>query len=970
MVLHHASRTGSDWGKRLVRVAAAAITTTALAGFVGVFGAATAAPAGAAGAACTFSFGSQAVSGTASDPGVLTGLSNNSTVGVTCSGMNTTHTYAVFEGSPLAVVTQPFSLSVLGSLVDISSGANTLNGPNSSGVYAQNLVVGTNAGGGFSSGGSIAGTTFAPDQNAVCPPTQAEVNAGLGTCLVVVADITATTGGGPPSQANYAGEALIDFTGQPTPQTPPTVGFNPPVVAPGRNATLSDTGASTNWWGGGWWGGGYPGGSLQAAPFPIPASNVLVNGAPASSASVSVAPAVYCFYGGASATSCNGGTADTPGAGVMFPSHLQGTVAIPSNVGASAAVSIYEPNVWGSLFAGNNTNPAFPANDLAATGSIAITHIGYWEVASDGGIFSFGTANFYGSMGGQHLNKPIVGVGATPDGNGYWEVASDGGIFSFGDAQFHGSMGGTPLAAPIVGLVPTFDGGGYWEVASDGGIFSFGDAGYFGSTSGQLSGNPIVGMAATPDAGGYWLVANNGAVFAFGDARFLGSLGGQPLNAPIIGIAGTPDGGGYWLVARDGGIFAYGDAGYYGSPAGMPLNQPIVGMWGTTNGHGYWETASDGGIFSYGNAAFLGSMGGIPLNKPIVGGTAVPTLPSSTISVTGSTSANGFGAAGQTVPFTYLVTNTGASKLTNVAVNASRGSVSCTSTVLLPGGSENCSGSYTVTQADVDAGAFTNTVTASGNGFLGVPVTSSPNLVTVPASQAVTTIGLTEGTTSTGYGAAGETVDFQYTISDTGTTSVNDLAVTDSVTNGNGDVEAVSPTCPSVTLAPGQSAQCTATYTITQDDVDFAPISTNAQATASSLTGSPGTSPSATITVQAKYATAGVSLVKSTTSNGYSAAGQQIPYSYVVTNTGTISLTEVSVADFVPSTGATIDVTCPLDPSATLAPGASETCTATYTTTSADVTAGSVTNLAIATAVDVLNFNEWQAPSTVTVSKT
>ena len=50
------------------------------------------------------------------------------------------------------------------------------------------------------------------------------------------------------------------------------------------------------------------------------------------------------------------------------------------------------------------------------------------------------------------LNKPIVGIAATPDGGGYWLVASDGGIFSFGDATFYGSEGGTPLNKPIVGI--------------------------------------------------------------------------------------------------------------------------------------------------------------------------------------------------------------------------------------------------------------------------------------------------------------------------------------------------------------------------------------------------------------------------------------------------------------------------------------------------------------------------------------
>jgi hypothetical protein len=68
---------------------------------------------------------------------------------------------------------------------------------------------------------------------------------------------------------------------------------------------------------------------------------------------------------------------------------------------------------------------------------------GYWLVASDGGVFSFGDTVYYGSTGGMHLNKPIVGMAATPDGAGYWLMASDGGVFSFGDAPFDGSSAGT-----------------------------------------------------------------------------------------------------------------------------------------------------------------------------------------------------------------------------------------------------------------------------------------------------------------------------------------------------------------------------------------------------------------------------------------------------------------------------------------------------------------------------------------------
>ncbi|MGA3147166.1 MAG: S53 family peptidase [Acidimicrobiales bacterium] len=124
-------------------------------------------------------------------------------------------------------------------------------------------------------------------------------------------------------------------------------------------------------------------------------------------------------------------------------------------------------------------------------------------------------AQFYGSMGGTHLNAPIVGMAATPSGQGYWLVASDGGIFSFGDAYFYCSMGATHNIAPIVGMAATPSGRGYWLVASDGGIFSFGDASFYGSMGGTHLNAPIVGMAPTPSGRGYWLVASDGGIFSF-----------------------------------------------------------------------------------------------------------------------------------------------------------------------------------------------------------------------------------------------------------------------------------------------------------------------------------------------------------------------------------------------------------------------------------------------------------------------
>jgi hypothetical protein len=154
---------------------------------------------------------------------------------------------------------------------------------------------------------------------------------------------------------------------------------------------------------------------------------------------------------------------------------------------------------------------------------------GYWLVASDGGIFTFGDAGFYGSEGGQPLNQPIVGMAAMPDGRGYWLIASDGGVFTFGDGSFFGSMGGQPLNKPMVGLTATPDGGGYWMFAGDGGVFTFGDAGFYGSTGG-IATETAQRVVPTRSGQGYWVVDQNGTSYGFGDA----GSGPPPTQAVLL----------------------------------------------------------------------------------------------------------------------------------------------------------------------------------------------------------------------------------------------------------------------------------------------------------------------------------------------------------------------------------------------------------------------------------------------------
>jgi hypothetical protein len=270
------------------------------------------------------------------------------------------------------------------------------------------------------------------------------------------------------------------------------------------------------------------------------------------------------------------------------------------------------------------TGPAPGGGTNVITINLLVPSMGYWTVASDGGVFAFGTSKFFGSMGGSPLNRPMVGMASTPSGKGYWLVASDGGIFNYGDAKFFGSTGSTPLNQPIVGMAPTPSGNGYWLVASDGGIFNYGDAKFFGSTGSTALNRPIVGMAPTPSGNGYWLVASDGGIFNYGNAAFLGSTGGQPLVSPIVGMSTVPAGNGYRMVAADGGVFSFGGAPFLGSMGGKALNSPVVGMSATPAGNGYWLVAGDGGIFGFGIAEFPGSVGGMPLKAPMVGMSGYP----------------------------------------------------------------------------------------------------------------------------------------------------------------------------------------------------------------------------------------------------------------------------------------------------------------------------------------------------------
>jgi uncharacterized delta-60 repeat protein len=165
-------------------------------------------------------------------------------------------------------------------------------------------------------------------------------------------------------------------------------------------------------------------------------------------------------------------------------------------------------------------------------------HPGYLVFTSQGRVFEFGPHGRSERPGVGHLalNGPVLDSVVTPSGNGYYMVASDGGIFTFGDAVFRGSMGGHKLNAPVQSLVPDADADGYWLVASDGGIFAF-RADFKGSMGAIRLNRPVTGMVRAGT--GYLMVAEDGGIFDFsGDpSSFKGSLGASPPERPITSVA-------------------------------------------------------------------------------------------------------------------------------------------------------------------------------------------------------------------------------------------------------------------------------------------------------------------------------------------------------------------------------------------------------------------------------------------------
>jgi PKD repeat protein len=311
----------------------------------------------------------------------------------------------------------------------------------------------------------------------------------------------------------------------------------------------------------------------------------------------------------------------------------------------------------------------------------------------------------------------------------------------------------------------------------------------------------------------------------------------------------------------------------------------------------------------------------------------VPAAGLPAVSIAKSASVPSFAAAGTAITYTYTVTNEGSVPLDGVTVTDSRlGSVCGAPFALAAGESRPCTVDYITTAADVAAGQIANTVTVTGEAPDPQSVHDTASLSIPLAERPAVSIAKTDSVPS--FAVAGTAITYTYTVTDNGNVPLQDIAVTDTRL---GAVD-----CPATTLAVGQAVTCTAAYHTTAADVTGGRAANSATVTAATADGL-AVAGHASLAIPRQDRPA-VSLEKNASAASFTAAGQAVTYTFLVTDNGNVPLRGVNVTDTQAG-----PVSCP---AAVLAVGAAMTCTAVYHTTAADVSGRAAADTATVTAAD------------------
>lgn len=291
-----------------------------------------------------------------------------------------------------------------------------------------------------------------------------------------------------------------------------------------------------------------------------------------------------------------------------------------------------------------------------------------------------------------------------------------------------------------------------------------------------------------------------------------------------------------------------------------------------------------------------------------------------------------FSLLGEMLTYTFTVNNPGNVTLTTATVTDPLiPALSCVLTDITPGSSKSCTGTYNVTQPNMDAETIPNTATVSAQPVQGLQqsdtATSTANLVPGAGTKTAT---ITKEADRAVFAAVGEQITYTFAVENTGTQTLSNLTVTDSLD--------ATYSCSIASLAPTIiDRSCSYQHTVTQEDINAGEVLNTATLTSAEI---PTVTSLSDVNGPARDAT--YTFVKSAPA-GFTAAGQLVDFVFTIENTGNVTLTNIDISD--PFFGT--PYSCSI---ATLAPGATDrTCVASYTTTQDDVNAGSITNTASAT---------------------
>ncbi|SRX51512.1 hypothetical protein AEQU1_00006 [Aequorivita sp. CIP111184] len=319
----------------------------------------------------------------------------------------------------------------------------------------------------------------------------------------------------------------------------------------------------------------------------------------------------------------------------------------------------------------------------------------------------------------------------------------------------------------------------------------------------------------------------------------------------------------------------------------------------------------------------------------------------------------------ETISYTFTVTNEGNVSLSNVTVTDP-----LIATITGPTGDTDgdgkldvteiwtYTGSYAITQIDIDAGQVTNQATAEGTAPDATVVSDlsddnsvledDPTIVELCQNPVIALIktGVVNDTNGNGCADVDETISYTFTVFNLGNVTLSNVTVTDPLVSVVGGP---------ITLTPGATdgTSFTATYTITQADIDAGEVINQATATGTDASGTTVSDLSddnselendPTITELCQnpaIALIKVGVPTDENGNGCADLGETIVYSFSVKNTGNVALTSVTITDpLVAVVGGPINLATGEDDTTTF--------TAIYTITQTDVDAGFVENQAIA----------------------